>query len=48
MRVLLIAVLPLQEELAKYDGSDENLPVYVGFNGKVYDVSSKRRIYGKV
>lgn len=34
------------EELAKYDGSSPNLPIYVAINGLVYDVSSSRNIYG--
>lgn len=33
-------------ELAKYDGSIEGLPIYIGVNGTVFDVSSKKEIYG--
>jgi len=36
-----------REELAKHDGSDEKLPVLLSFRGHVYDVSSKRHIYGR-
>lgn len=28
-----------EEELKKHDGSDPDLPVYVAYNGKVYDVT---------
>ncbi len=34
-------------QLGMYDGSDPELPVYLGIDGKVYDVSKNRRIYGK-
>ncbi|EJU06483.1 cytochrome b5, partial [Dacryopinax primogenitus] len=33
-------------ELAKYDGSDPELPIYLGLDGLVFDVSASRRIYG--
>lgn len=33
-------------ELAKFDGLDPHLPIYVAVNGLVYDVSSAPRIYG--
>jgi len=36
-----------KEELAKYDGSDPSLPVYVAIKGQVYDVSSRKNMYGK-
>jgi len=26
-----------KEELKKYDGKDENTPIYVGIKGKIYD-----------
>lgn len=31
--------------LSKYDNSNKHLPVFVGINGKVYDVSSNRKMY---
>jgi predicted heme/steroid binding protein len=34
------------EELQKYKGSKPNEPVYVGVDGIVFDVSSKRDVYG--
>ncbi|KAJ3300739.1 hypothetical protein HK104_006037 [Borealophlyctis nickersoniae] len=45
--------LPVKEriftdaELAQYDGSDPNKPVYLAINGKVYDVTAGRKHYGK-
>lgn len=33
-------------ELAKYDGTDPSLPVYLALNGTIYDVSAGRRTYG--
>ncbi|KAL2128919.1 hypothetical protein VTI74DRAFT_8480 [Chaetomium olivicolor] len=33
-------------ELALYNGSDPSLPIYLGLNGSIYDVSSNRRTYG--
>lgn len=35
------------DELARYDGSSMQRPVYVAVDGEVYDVSANRRIYGK-
>ncbi|KAK9239580.1 cytochrome b5-like heme/steroid binding domain-containing protein [Lipomyces kononenkoae] len=32
--------------LALYNGSDPTLPIYVGLNGSVYDVSDNSRTYG--
>lgn len=32
-------------ELAKYNGSDQALPIYIGLNGLVYDVSSGKKFY---
>lgn len=32
-------------ELAKYNGSDRALPIYIGLNGLVYDVSSGKKFY---
>lgn len=41
---------PLQHltpaELARYDGSDPELPIYLAINGTVFDVSANRRTYG--
>lgn len=34
------------EELKKYNGSDPNRPIYIGYEGKVYDVTSGRNFYG--
>lgn len=33
-------------ELAQYDGSDINLPIYVALNGTIYDVSANPHMYG--
>lgn len=35
------------DELAKYDGSDPDLPIYLSVNGKVYDVTKGKDYYGK-
>lgn len=35
------------KELARFDGSSMDRPVYVAIDGEVYDVSAGRRIYGK-
>lgn len=34
-------------QLAAYDGADDARPVYLSIDGKVYDVSANRRIYGR-
>ncbi|ORZ17281.1 cytochrome b5-like heme/steroid binding domain-containing protein [Absidia repens] len=34
-------------ELAKHDGSDPSLPIYVAIKGDVFDVSKKADSYGK-
>ncbi|KAI5467030.1 hypothetical protein BGZ63DRAFT_346126 [Mariannaea sp. PMI_226] len=34
------------DELLKFDGSDPELPIYIGLNGTIVDVSNGRRIYG--
>lgn len=34
------------DELSLYNGTDPNLPIYIGLNGKVYDVSRSRAVYG--
>ena len=41
----MISFSPVQ--LAMYDGKDSGLPVYLGIDGDVYDVSRNRRVYGK-
>ncbi|KAF8476144.1 cytochrome b5-like heme/steroid binding domain-containing protein [Kalaharituber pfeilii] len=33
-------------QLAKYDGTDPALPIYVALNGSVFDVSANRETYG--
>jgi len=33
-------------ELAGYDGSDPNKPIYLALNGTIFDVSAGRRVYG--
>ncbi|CAI2180543.1 17684_t:CDS:2 [Funneliformis geosporum] len=33
-------------ELAKFDGSDPTIPVYVAVKSTVFDVSEKRNLYG--
>lgn len=35
------------DELALFNGSDPSLPIYIGINGKVYDVTRSSHIYGK-
>ncbi|CAG8571510.1 4287_t:CDS:2 [Paraglomus brasilianum] len=35
------------DELAKYDGSDPNLPIYIALFGEVFDVSNGAAYYGK-
>ena len=32
--------------LAKYDGTDSKLPIYLGLDGYVYDVTAGRSFYG--
>ncbi len=34
-----------EKELAPFDGTDPNLPIYLGLNGQVYDVSAGRDYY---
>ncbi|KAG0339248.1 hypothetical protein BG000_002558 [Podila horticola] len=34
------------EELAKHDGKDSEAPIYVAIKGTVFDVSTKRAMYG--
>lgn len=33
------------EELKKYDGTDENMPIYMAYDGNVYDVTGGREYY---
>ncbi|KAI9197280.1 cytochrome b5-like heme/steroid binding domain-containing protein [Polychytrium aggregatum] len=35
------------EELAQYDGSDPDKPVYIAIRGKVFDVTAGQQYYGK-
>ncbi|KAI9353327.1 cytochrome b5-like heme/steroid binding domain-containing protein [Zopfochytrium polystomum] len=35
------------EELAQYDGSNPDLPIYIAINGRVFDVSAGPKYYGK-
>ncbi|KAI8823745.1 cytochrome b5-like heme/steroid binding domain-containing protein [Fimicolochytrium jonesii] len=35
-----------ESELSTYDGSDPSKPIYIGINGKVYDVSASPQYYG--
>jgi len=39
-------ILFSESQLAKFDGSNEHLGVYVALDGDVYDVSKNRRTYG--
>lgn len=32
-------------ELKKYDGTDPNLPIYLAYNGDVYDVTAGKEFY---
>jgi predicted heme/steroid binding protein len=43
--VLGISSTMTVQELTKYNGDDPNLPIYIGLNGLVYDVSSGRSFY---
>ncbi|KAL0484416.1 steroid-binding protein [Acrasis kona] len=35
------------EDLEKFNGSSDDVPVYLGVNGLVFDVSSKREMYAQ-
>ncbi|RKP06643.1 cytochrome b5-like heme/steroid binding domain-containing protein, partial [Thamnocephalis sphaerospora] len=35
-----------EAELARYDGTDPSLPIYVAINGEVFDVTDGREFYG--
>lgn len=41
------AALPTytKETLAQYDGTDPDLPIYIAFEGNVYDVTSGKKFY---
>ncbi|QDS77523.1 hypothetical protein FKW77_000733 [Venturia effusa] len=39
-------ILLTDAELAQYDGTDLNKPIYVGLNGSIYDVSASPQTYG--
>ena len=34
-----------QETLARYDGTDTSLPIYIAFEGNVYDVTAGKKFY---
>ncbi|KAF9167329.1 hypothetical protein DFQ26_004970 [Actinomortierella ambigua] len=34
------------EQLSQYSGADESKPIYVAIKGTIFDVSSKRQMYG--
>ncbi|KAF9896220.1 hypothetical protein BX616_007887, partial [Lobosporangium transversale] len=34
------------EELAQHDGSKDDLPIYVAIKGTVFDVTTKKAMYG--
>ncbi|KAJ9059367.1 Bifunctional protein GlmU [Entomophthora muscae] len=34
------------EELKRYNGSDDTLPIYVAIKGDIFDVSGSRSSYG--
>ncbi|KAG8864243.1 hypothetical protein FRB96_006064 [Tulasnella sp. 330] len=34
------------QELKRYDGTDASLPIYVSIKGTIFDVTSKRDVYG--
>lgn len=34
------------QELALYNGTDPDLPIYIAINGSVFDVSRSRKVYG--
>jgi len=33
------------EELKKFDGTDSNLPIYISYNGDIYDVTAGKDYY---
>jgi len=40
-------IIMSEEELARHDGSNLELPIYVAVNGAVFDVTEGRSFYGK-
>lgn len=34
------------QELSKHDGTDASAPIYVAIKGSVFDVSTKKEMYG--
>jgi predicted heme/steroid binding protein len=36
------------DELARFNGADKSLPVYVAIRGTIFDVSPRRDMYGTV
>ncbi len=34
-----------EQDLKEFNGEDDNKPIYIGLNGKVYDVSAGREFY---
>lgn len=34
------------QELSKHDGTDASAPIYVAIKGSVFDVSTKKDVYG--
>jgi predicted heme/steroid binding protein len=46
LRYLQGPVLLTDQQLALYNGTDPNLPIYLALNGTIYDVSAGRRTYG--
>nr|XP_056709567.1 neudesin [Euleptes europaea] len=36
-----------EPELARYDGQEEGLPIYIAIKGVVFDVTSRKEFYGK-
>jgi len=43
--VLGLSATMTEQELSKYNGNDPNLPIYIGLNGLVYDVTEGRSYY---
>lgn len=35
------------DQLGLYNGTDPNLPIYIAVNGRVYDVTAGKKVYGK-
>lgn len=34
-----------KQELIRYDGSDSNMPIYIGLDGYIYDVTAGKKFY---